>query len=125
MADYQGMFYGYRQGGIPAVGRVQLGPWELDGKTPYTMQVFSGNAPDAYAAMQTFAIGQTQMLLLQVWDNEGIFQMSRDGDTYEDELEMAPEKNLGSWFHRMAAYGFRIKSKQAGMTARYQVIAFR
>lgn len=98
--------------------------WELDGPVPSRMRVYTGNAPDAYGAMTAFD-WQTEILLLQAYEKTLIFQLSKDGATYEDEKEIDPEKDFGSWFHRFAAYGFRVKNKTAGQTGRYQVIAYK
>lgn len=123
MAAHLGVLWSYRIGVIKGGGRVQLGVWELEGPIPSAMEVLDGNAPDAYGAMQTFT-KQTKILLLQVWDNPGVFQLSADGSTYEDEVEVDPDKNLGSWYHRYAARGFRVKNKTGAAVARYQVIPF-
>jgi len=125
MAHYVGLFYGYRESVISGwIGRIALPLWELDGPVPSQMRVYTGNAPDAYGAMITFP-WQSEILLLQVWDKTAIFQVSKDGVTYEEEKEVDPDKYFGSWFHRYAAYGFRVKNKTAGQVARYQVIPFR
>lgn len=119
-----GSFWGYRELLLKIVGgRVTLPLWELEGIVPHAMQVFKGDAPDEYAAIQTFS-KKSAILLLQVWQNPGIFQLSYDGVEYQDEVEVDPEKNLGSWFHRYEAKGFRVKNKAAGSVAKYQVIPF-
>lgn len=118
-------FLGYRELEIEvAAGRVMLPLFELDGPVPHQMKVYKGDAPDSYGDMTVFP-WQTEIVLLQVWSSKGVFQLSSDGAGYEDEKELDPEKNLGSWFRRYAARGFRVKSKTPGSTARYQVIIYR
>jgi len=123
MSSYVGSFYNYRMARYIPVGRVQLDIWELDGKIPHNMKVWRGTAGDAYGAMQSFTF-QSVIVLLQSWNNTAVFQLSNDGSTYQDEIEVDINKNLGSWFHRFAGKGFRVKNKQAGAPAYYQVIAF-
>lgn len=125
MAHWSGMFFGYREGLLPgAGGRVQLPLPELPGRIPHAYEVFTGDAGDSYGDVQVFA-DQSEILLLQIWDQAALFQISRDGVTVQDELELDPDKKLGSWLHRMSARGYRVKNKAAGRTARFQVIPFR
>lgn len=124
MAMFRGMFYGYREyvfaiGG----GRVQLPIWELDGRIPTRNTVYAGNAADAYPAITAFG-EQSEVILVQTWDNNLMFKLSSDGISYVDEEEVDPDKNLGSWFHRAAARGIAVKNETPGSVARYQVIAF-
>lgn len=118
-----GSFWGYRAGVFPITGRVCLPVWELDGPVPRALKVFQGDAPDAYGAMQTFP-EQSLIILVQVWNNKAVFQLSEDGQTYGEEREIDPDKKLGSWLRRFAARGFRIKNKAAGLTAEYQVVTY-
>ena len=120
------MFFGYR--GIvviPRPGRVQLPLWELDGKVPTRNETYSGNAADAYPAMTLFPnLEQSELIWVQTWDEALMFKLSADGVNYEDEEEVDPDKNLGSWFHRVSARGFSIKNAAAGSIARYQMVVF-
>ena len=119
-----GSFFGYRElEAEAAVGRVQLPIWELGGPVPHNMKVYQGEADDDYGEMVSFP-WQTIILLVQVWDNNAIFKLSDDGETYQDEREIDPAKNLGSWFRRYAARGIAIKNKETGLTARYQIVPF-
>lgn len=118
-----GSFFGYREAIIPTVGRVQLPIFELLGPVPSKMKVYRDNAPDGYGEMIAFP-WQSLLMLVQVWNNKAMFKLSADGDTYQDEKEIDPEKNLGSWFRRYAARGIAIENKEAGSTARYQIVAF-
>lgn len=125
MASYSGMFFGYREALFSAArGRISLGWLELQGRIPYTLDVFADDAGDSYSAMETFG-GQSLILWAQVWDKAAIIQWSYDGTTYQDEKEIDPDKNLGTFLRRMAMRGFRIKNKAAGQISRYQVVAFR
>ena len=124
MADFTGEFFGYREFEPGLTGRIMLALWELPGKVPQAMKVYSGDAPDDYGAMITFP-WQSEILLIMVKDNNALFQLSADGSNYEDEGEVDPKINLGSWFHRYAARGLRIKNQSAGLVSKYQVIAFR
>lgn len=125
MASYRGMFYGYREYVLRVGGRVQLPLWELDGRIPIRNVTYSGTATDAYPAITTFAgLEQSEAILIQTWDNALDFKLSDDGVLYQDENEVDPDKNLGSWFHRVSARGFAIKNKSAGSNARYQVVVF-
>ena len=124
MADFTGEYFGYREFEPGLIGRITLDLWELPGKVPHEMKVYSGDAPDSYGSMITFP-WQTIIVLLMVKDNNAEFELSSDGVDYQDEGEIDPKLNLGAWFHRYGAYGFRIKNKSAGLVSRYQVIAFR
>jgi len=125
MANFRGIFYGYREYVFPVSGRVQLPLWELDGRIPTRNSVYSGNAADAYPAMIQFPnLEQSVMIWVQTWDEALMFKLSADGVGYEDEEEVAPDKNLGSWFHRASARGMAIRNESAGSTARYQVVVF-
>lgn len=125
MASYRGMYYGYRGYVLPVGGRVQLPIWELDGRIPTRNVTYDGTATDAFPAITTFArLQQSEVILIQTWDNALVFKLSEDGVGYEDEQEVDPDKNLGSWFHRASARGFAIKNKTAGSNARYQVVVF-
>ena len=128
MADLSGSFFGYREFEPGLIGRITLDLWELPGKVPHEMKVYPGggwgDAPDAYGDMVTFP-WQSIIVLIMAKDNNALFQLSSDGVNYQDEGEIDPKINLGAWFHRYAAYGFRIKNKSAGLVSRYQVMAFR
>lgn len=120
MAQYAGMFYGYREAVLPVVGRVMLPPWEIDGKVPHAMEVFQGDAADAYTTL-TFS-EQSETLLIQTWKQKLIFRLSQDGITYQDETTLDPGRDLGSWYHRFSAKSVQIKNEAAGANAEYQVV---
>lgn len=126
MATHRGMFFGYR--GIVLLlrpGRVQLPVWELDGRIPTRSITYAGNAADAYPAMIQFPrLDQSEAIWVQTWDEALMFKLSADGVNYQDEEEVAPDKNLGSWFHRASARGIALKNQTAGSVARYQIVVF-
>ena len=124
MAHYYGVFYGYRE--LPKVGVFGrlIGYLGTTDRVPHAYDVFRDNAPDDYGAMLPFT-DQSIYILAQVWDQKALIELSYDGETYEEELEIDPDKNLGSMIREFAGRGFRIKNKDAGATARYQVMAFR
>jgi len=125
MAAHVGMFYGYKGFVFPVGGRVQLPFWELDGRIPTRSLTYSGNALDAYPAITTFPrLEQSEVIWVQTWDNKLMCKLSEDGVNYEDEFEIDPDKNLGSWFHRASARGFAVENETAGAVARYQIVAF-
>ena len=124
MAQYYGLFYGYREWVTGRIGRLMLELWELEGKIPHTLEVFEGDAADAWSAMYPFA-GQSVIVLAMAWDAGCMFQLSQDGTSYLDETEVDPDKEMGGFIRRFAARGFRVKNKTAGLTARYQFVAFR
>jgi len=124
MADYTGQFFGYREFIPSLIGRITLPLWELPGEVPHELKVYKGDAPDDYGDMVTFP-WQTIIVLIMVKDNNAEFQLSSDGVDYQDEGEIDPKINLGSWFHRYAGRGFRIKNRSPGLVSKYQVIAYR
>jgi len=110
---------------IFAGGRVQLPLPEVVGRMPGRNVTYSGNALDAYPAMTQFPnLEQSAAILVQTWGNALTFKLSPDGVNYQDEEEVDPDKNLGSWFHRGSARGIAVKNKSAGLVARYQVVVF-
>ena len=122
-----GAFFGYRElipAPAAAVGRVQLPFWELDGKIPTSNVTYAGNALDNYPAM-TVLTQPSELILIQTWDENLAVMLSQDAVTYQDELEIDVDLNLGSWLHRYAARGFSVKNKTPGSTARYQIVVFR
>ena len=124
MATYRGMFYGYREW-RKVGGRIQLGIWELDGKLPTRNTTYDGNAADAYPAMTVFPNSEQALAIwVQTWNNSLFFKLSNDAVSYQDEVEVDPDKNLGSWFHRSAARGICLKNQTPGAAARYQVVVF-
>lgn len=126
MANFRGMFFGYRE--IVVLlrpGRIQLPIWELDGKIPTRNITYSGNAADAYPAITQFPnLEQSEIIWVQTWDEALMFKLSADGVNYQDEIEVDPDKNLGAWFHRVSARGMALKNKSAGSVARYQIVVF-
>lgn len=124
MAHYYGIFYGYREyPTVAVVGRL-VGILGMLDRVPHAYDVFRDTAADAYGSMLTFT-EQSIYIIAQVWDQKALIQLSYDGQTYQKELEIDPEKNFGSIIRKFAGRGFRIKNKDAGSTARYQVMAFR
>lgn len=125
---YAGSFFGYRAlAPLPAAagGRVQLPILELMGKIPTRNTTYDGNALDAYPAITVFPNrNQSEAIWVQTWDEALTFRLSADGVTYQDEVEVDPDENLGSWFRRVAARGFAVKNETAGDVARYQIVAF-
>lgn len=126
MAAYVGVFYGYR--GYVLVGgggRIQFPLWEMMGKIPTRNSTYQGNAADAYGVMTQFTrLEQSEVIWVQTWDESLMFKLSTDGVNYQDEAEVDPDLNLGSWFHRASARGFAIRNKTPGSVARYQLVAF-
>jgi len=124
MAHYYGVFFGYREyPKVAVVGRL-VGVLGTMDRVPHAYDVFRDNAPDAYGAMLPFS-DQSIYIIAQVWQQKAVIQLSYDGATYQDELEIDPDKRFGSVIRKFAGRGFRIKNKDAGSTARYQVMAFR
>jgi len=120
-----GAYFGYR-GMIRAggsVGRVQLGIWEMEGKIPTGNVTYDGNALDNYPVITLFR-RPSEILLIQTWDERLTVKLSQDGVAYQDEFEIDPDLNFGSWLHRYSARGFALKNTTPGVTARYQVVAF-
>jgi len=108
-----------------AGGRVRLPISEVAGRMPGRNVTYSGNALDAYPAMTQFPnLEQSAAILIQTWGNALTFKLSPDGVNYQDEEEVDPDKNLGSWFHRGSARGITVKNKTAGLVARYQIVVF-
>lgn len=122
MAEWVGMFFGMREGLLVGVGRICLPPWELEGKVPHALEVFTGTAGDSYSALIPFT-QQSVTLLLQVDQNKAVFQLY-DGEGYPDEVKVDPDHNFGSWFHRYSAKGFRIKNAELAKNADYRVVNF-
>jgi len=124
MAHYYGVFYGYREFPIvPVTGRL-VGHLAILERVPSAYDVFRDSAADDYGAMLPFT-DQSIYILAQVWQQKALIQLSYDGTTYEEELEIDPEKEFGSIIRKFAGRGFRIKNKDAGAIARYQFLAFR
>lgn len=124
MAHYHGVFYGYRE--YPKVAAVggRLGILGMLDRVPHAYDVFRDSAADDYGAMLAFT-DQSIYIIGQVWGQKALIELSYDGETYQEELEIDPEKNFGSIIRKFAGRGFRIKNKDAGAIARYQVMAFR
>lgn len=122
--NYSGMFYGYREWVFGRIGRIMLEIWELAGKVPHTLEVFSGQAADAYGNMVTFG-GQSAIILVLTWDATANFQLSPDGSAYLDEFQVDPDKDMGGFIRRFAARGFRVKNRTPGLISRYELVAFR
>jgi len=124
MAQYYGVFYGYREyPKVAVVGRLVGVLGRLD-RVPHAYDVFRDSAADAYGAMITFT-DQSIYVIAEVWQQKAVIQLSYDGQTYQDELEIDPDKDFGAMIRNFAGRGFRIKNKDAGSIARYQVLAFR
>ena len=125
MAIAGGAYFGYRGLGAAGVlvGRLQLSLWEMEGKIPTGNVTYDGNALDNYPLI-TVLRPASELLLIQTWDESLAVMLSQDGVTYQDEFEIHPDKNWGSWFHRYSAKGFTVKNMTPGATARYQIVAF-
>ena len=106
-----------------SVGRVQLSIWDLAGKIPTGNVTYDGNALDNYPVM-TLLRRPSEILLIQAWGERLTVKLSKDGVTYQDEFEIDPDKNFGSWLRRYSARGFALKNTTAAAIARYQVVAF-
>ena len=125
MATFRGMFYGYREYVLRVGGRIVLPIWELDGRIPTRSITYAGTAADAYPAITQFPnLEQSEVIWVQTWDNSLNFKLSPDAVNYQDDEEVDPDKNLGSWFHRAAARGMALKNLTPGSNARYQVVVF-
>lgn len=123
-----GSFWGYRAwlplGGVGI--RLRL-PWwvvaSLD-RVPTDLQVFTGNAPDAYAGITAFR-NQSLLVLIIVWDNAAHVRFSPDGAAVTGEEEVDPDNpEKGKVYKLMSARGFEIRNHTAGDIARYLVAAF-
>lgn len=83
-------------------------------------EVKTGNAPDAYAAAIAFSAPMGRIDLF-VFDQGAIFKRTRDGVTWDDEIELWKDS-----FYSFDAttLQFNIKNKTAGLIARYQTIGW-
>ena len=83
-------------------------------------EVKSGNAPDTYGTAIGFSQKCTRIDVF-TWDYPCIFKRSRDGVTWDDEIEIPADFFYS--FDCDTQY-FNIKNKTAGQTCRYQVIGW-
>jgi hypothetical protein len=83
-------------------------------------QTKKGNAPDAYAAAIAFkaAMGRVDLF---VFDQSAIFKRTRDGVTWDDEIEVWKDS---FYSFDCTTLRFNVKNKTAGLVARYQAIGW-
>ena len=105
---------------VQTQGRVRL---DALGRIPVTDATYDGSAGDTYPAM-TVLSQKSDLVLIQAWDEVLNVKLSHDGITYADEIEVDPDKSLGSWLKSYSALGFTVKNKTPGQVARYQVVLF-
>lgn len=80
----------------------------------------SGNAPNAYAAAIAFSAAMGRIDLF-VFDQGAIVKRSRDGVTWDDEIELWKDS---FYSFDCTTLQFNIKNKTAGLIARYQAIGW-
>lgn len=80
----------------------------------------TGNAPNAYGTAITFTAPMGR-IDLYTFDNKMIFKRSRDGVTWDDEIEVFKDS-----FYSMDVTTLQVKLKnyQSGLIARYQLIGW-
>jgi hypothetical protein len=80
----------------------------------------TGNAPDAYGAAIAFkaAMGRVDLF---VFDQSAIFKRTRDGVTWDDEIEVWKDS---FYSFDCTTLQFNVKNKTAGLVARYQAIGW-
>jgi hypothetical protein len=83
-------------------------------------EVKKANAPDAYAGPITFSQAMGRIDLF-VFDQGIIFKRSRDGVTWDDDIELWKDSFYSFDCNTLQ---FDIHNKTAGLTARYQVIGW-
>lgn len=83
-------------------------------------EVISGNAPDAYAGPFAFSAVMGRVDLF-VFDQGSIFKRSRDGVTWDDDIELWKDS---FYSFDCKTLQFDIQNKTAGLTARYQAIGW-
>lgn len=83
-------------------------------------EVKSGNAPDAYAAAIAFSAAMGRIDLF-IFDQGAIVKRSRDGVTWDDEIELWKDS---FYSFDCTTLQFNIKNKTAGLIARYQAIGW-
>lgn len=83
-------------------------------------EVKKGNAPDAYGAATAFSAPMGR-IDLYTFDNKMVFKRSRDGVTWNDEIELFKDS-----FYSMDCTTLQVKlhNYQAGLIARYQLIGW-
>jgi hypothetical protein len=79
-------------------------------------EVTSGAAPDAYAAAIVFSAPMGR-IDLSTFDNKMVFKRSRDGVTWDDEIELFKDS---FYSFDCVTKQFNIKNYAAGLTARFQ-----
>lgn len=94
--------------------------------TPYKISIHTGNAPDGpFGAGVPFAFGGAAMkstfLQYNVWDASAYVQWELTPGVFSPSIEL--DNNWQPILVPFAALGFRIINKQAGVIARYQIIA--
>ena len=79
----------------------------------------SGDAPDTYGAMTSFSSVASRLDIF-IWDNPILFVR------YIDETHFDPGIEVPAGFYSIDAvtYGFILKNKTSGQTARYQIVAW-
>jgi hypothetical protein len=77
----------------------------------------TGNAPDAYAAAIAFSAAMGRVDIF-TFDNKMVFKRSRDGVTWDDEIELFKDS-----FYSIdcTTLQFNVKNYAAGLIARYQI----
>lgn len=83
-------------------------------------EVKKGNAPDAYGAPIVFSAPMGR-IDLYTFDQKMIFKRSRDGVTWDDEIEL-----FSNSFYSMdcSTLQFNVMNYAAGLVARYQMIGW-
>lgn len=79
-----------------------------------------GNAPDAYGTAIAFKAAMGRIDLF-VFDQPAIIKRTRDGVTWDDEIEVWKDS---FYSFDCKTLQFNVKNKTAGLTARYQVIGW-
>lgn len=80
----------------------------------------AGNAPDAYGAAIVFSAPMGR-IDLSTFDNKMVFKRSRDGVTWDDEIELFKDS---FYSFDCVTLQFNVKNYAAGLTARYQAIGW-
>lgn len=91
--------------------------WDLMGPVPFSYNVCSGVAGDAYPADFVEFGFQSRLIIATIRDAPAIISFTYDGVTEQ------PERRFEIGFARLeAARGFKIRNAEAGRPCRYQII---
>jgi len=134
MADYFGVFYGYREIALPRVMggpgwrfkpkepeiRLKYWHWDLLGSIPYFYEVYWGYTEEEYPDGYTLFPFESRLIMATIRDAPLYCTFTYDG------FEPQPERRFGLGFARVeAAKGFMVRNAEPGIPSQYQFMVFR